>query len=82
MVVIFILPLYVHMQYKLSREELNGTTLWLSMWDWDRMGRNKFLGEVRLPLLARGRDLSKSDVQKYKLQASSSNSWLCCKYMQ
>lgn len=66
----FILALYVHMQYKLSREELNNTTLWLSVWDWDRMGRNKFLGEVRLPLLSKGRDLSNSNIQKYKLQAS------------
>ena len=25
-------------------------TLWLSVWDWDRFGRNSFLGEVRVPL--------------------------------
>ena len=24
--------------------------MWLSVWDWDRFGRNQFLGEVRLPL--------------------------------
>lgn len=25
-------------------------TLWVTVWSWDRHGRNKFLGEVRLSL--------------------------------
>ena len=37
-------------QYKVSESELASRTLWLSVWDWDRFGRNQFLGEVRLPL--------------------------------
>ena len=38
------------LQYKLSEAELSSRTVWLSVWDWDRFGRNQFLGEVRLPL--------------------------------
>ncbi len=37
-------------QYKISIQELNARILWLSVWDWDRFGRNQFLGEVRLPI--------------------------------
>jgi hypothetical protein len=37
-------------QYKFSEAELSSRTLWLSVWDWDRFGRNQFLGEIRLPL--------------------------------
>jgi hypothetical protein len=37
-------------KYKLSEAELSSRTVWLSVWDWDRFGRNQFLGEVRLPL--------------------------------
>ncbi len=52
------LPLSVHCelsavlltQYKVSKSELDSRTLWLSVWDWDRFGRNQFLGEVHLPL--------------------------------
>ena len=40
----------MHVQYKLAESELSSRTLWLSIWDWDRFGRNQFLGEVRLPL--------------------------------
>ena len=38
------------MQYKILESELSSRTVWLSVWDWDRFGRNQFLGEVRLPL--------------------------------
>ena len=38
------------LQYIVAPTELNSQTLWLSVWDWDRFGRNQFLGEVRLPL--------------------------------
>ena len=34
----------------MSESELDSRTLWLSVWDWDRFGRNQFLGDVRLPL--------------------------------
>ena len=37
-------------QYKVSQTDLVNRTLWLSVWDWDRLGRNQFLGEIRLPL--------------------------------
>ncbi len=37
-------------QYKVEQVELKLRTLWLSVWDWDRFGRNFFLGEVHLPL--------------------------------
>ena len=37
-------------QYSVSESELSSRTVWLSVWDWDRFGRNQFLGEVRLPL--------------------------------
>lgn len=39
------------MQYgKLDVAELPTRTLWVTVWHWDRLGRNKFLGEIRLPL--------------------------------
>ena len=38
------------LQYKVSPLDIGNRTLWLSVWDWDRFGRNQFLGEVRLPL--------------------------------
>ena len=37
-------------QYKVEKSEFASRILWLSVWDWDRFGRNKFLGEVKLPL--------------------------------
>ena len=37
-------------QYSVDESDLLSRTLWLSVWDWDRFGRNQFLGEVRLPL--------------------------------
>ena len=37
-------------QYKVAQSDLSMHTLWLSVWDWDKFGRNHFLGEVRLPL--------------------------------
>ena len=40
----------LHMQYKLSQSEVPHRTLWLSVWDFDRFGKNQFLGEVQLPL--------------------------------
>ena len=38
------------LQYSVSESELSSRTLWLSVWDWDRLGRNQFLGEMRVPL--------------------------------
>ena len=37
-------------QYSVSESELSSRTLWLSVWDWDRFGRNQFLGEIKVPL--------------------------------
>ena len=67
-------PLLIHtnfcnpsnVQYKLSESELSSRTLWLSVWDWDRFGRNQFLGEVRLPLSSL--DLTDSSSLWYHLQ--------------
>jgi synaptotagmin-like protein len=38
------------LSYNVPQSELPKKTLWLSVWDWDRFGRNSFLGEVRVPL--------------------------------
>ena len=54
------------MQNKLPRHEVASHTLWLSVWDWDRFGRNQFLGEVRLPLSMM--DLTNAMDRWYKLQ--------------
>jgi len=41
----------LHFQYSIKKKELLDTcTLWLSVWDWDRFGRNQFLGEIRISL--------------------------------
>ena len=53
-------------QYKVSESELGSRTLWLSVWDWDRFGRNQFLGEVRLPLSSL--DLTNTADYWYSLQ--------------
>ena len=37
-------------QYKIAQSELSSRTIWLSVWDYDRFGRNRFLDEVHLPL--------------------------------
>ena len=44
------IPYFFNIQYKVPWGEVTSHTLWLSVWDWDRFGRNQFLGEVRLPL--------------------------------
>ena len=47
------MQIYLHsllQQYKLPHADIDKRTLWLSVWDWDRFGRNQFLGEVRLAL--------------------------------
>ena len=41
---------YLLLQYKMAESSLLSRTLWLSVWDWDRFGRNQFLGEVRVAL--------------------------------
>ena len=41
-------------------------TLWLSVWDWNVFGRNRFLGEVRLPLALM--DLTDSTDMWYNLE--------------
>ncbi len=40
----------MYLQYKLDSSEIKKRTLWMSVWDFDRFGRNQFLGEVRLSL--------------------------------
>ena len=34
----------------MEEANLSSRTLWFSVWDWDRFGKNEFLGEVRVPL--------------------------------
>lgn len=41
---------HVTLQNKLLLSEIGLRTLWLTVWDWDKFGRNKFLGEVHFPL--------------------------------
>ena len=53
-------------QYKLAKSELNSRTLSLSVWDWDRFGRNQFLGEIHIPLASL--DLTISSSEWYNLQ--------------
>ncbi len=51
----------------MPQTELQSRTLWLSVWDADKFGRNQFLGEVRLPLssldLTTARDWKWYDLQ-------------------
>ena len=53
-------------QYDLPKSELNSRTLWLSVWDWNKFGRNQFLGEIRIPLSSF--DLNVMRSQWYQLQ--------------
>ncbi len=50
----------------MSTSEIDSRTLWLSVWDWDRFGRNQFLGEVRLTLSSL--DLSDTSEHWHSLQ--------------
>ena len=52
-------------QYKIAQSELSSRTIWLSVWDYDRFGRNRFLGEVHLPLSSL--DLSQYSLEWYTL---------------
>ena len=42
------LSLYIS-QYIVAPAELNSRTVWLSVWDWDRFGRNQFWGRLGCP---------------------------------
>jgi len=57
-------------QTKLSQADIDQSTLWVSVWDWDRFGKNLFLGEIRLPLTAL--DLTNSTDSWYKLKDKAS----------
>ena len=39
-----------YLQFKLSAKELDGRTLWASVWDNARLSHNTFMGEIRLDL--------------------------------
>ena len=41
---------FCSVQYEVDRSKLLSHTLWFSVWDWDRFGKNEFLGEVKVPL--------------------------------
>ncbi|XP_065184549.1 titin homolog isoform X2 [Sycon ciliatum] len=63
-------PVYSEdLQYKLSRAELSGRTLWVSVWDNARLGHNAFLGEVRLLL---DNIQSHQDTETFDLQEKDS----------
>ena len=49
------------LQYEVEREHLKSRTLWFTVWDWDRFGKNEFLGEVKVPL-------SSVDLSDYRQQ--------------
>ena len=53
-------------QYSVVQDDLKQRAVWLSIWDQDRFGSNKFLGELCLPLSSL--DLSDSTPYWYKLQ--------------
>ena len=38
------------LQFKISTADLLRRIVWVSVWTYDRFGRNEFLGEVRIPL--------------------------------
>ena len=59
--------MFMFMQYgRLERSDLSTKTLWVTVWSWDRHGRNKFLGEVRLSLSTL--DLTNTSDVWYNLQ--------------
>jgi len=58
--------LFVPLQYKVPQTDVSTHTLWLSVWDWDKFGRNHFLGEVRLSLGTM--DLTDSTDRDYELK--------------
>ena len=54
------------LKFSLTVGEIEGRTLWLTVWHSDRFGRNDFLGEVTLPL---GHDVfENSGLKWYPLQ--------------
>ena len=60
---------YILLQYAdLSQEEVKTRTLWVSVWDWNRYGRQQFLGEVCIPL--NGRDLTNPKNEWFQLRDS------------
>ena len=59
--------MFTLMQYgRLERSDLSTKTLWVTVWSWDRHGKNKFLGEVRLSLSTL--DLTNTSDVWYNLQ--------------
>ena len=60
----------VFLQYDVEEAKLPSRTLWFSVWDWDRLGKNEFLGEVMIPLSTI--DLKNCRNQVYALQDSVS----------
>lgn len=46
----FVLFFLNHCQIKVEQDDLSCRTLWLSVWDWDKFGRNQFLGQLQLSL--------------------------------
>lgn len=57
---------FLHNQYSIPKSDLTSHTLSVSVWDWDRLGSNDFLGEVQLHLSSL--DLTDTIDHWYKLQ--------------
>lgn len=60
----FLLGLFF-VQYKLQPKDLGQSVLWVSVWDNAKLGRNTFLGEIRLDLSAV--DFSKASPRTFNL---------------
>lgn len=62
-------------KFNLTIGEVEGRSIWLTVWHSDRFGRNDFLGEVTLPL---GHSVfDGSDLKWYPLQDRVSRSCIC-----
>ena len=61
------------LQYKLRDSDCSSLTLWVSVWDYDKFGRNRFLGEVYLQLDTM--DLTDPQSHWYRLMDQVSGWW-------
>lgn len=53
------------LQYKVKKRDLIQRTLWVTVWNWDRLGANSFLGEICISL--GGANLRRTSERWYEL---------------